>query len=121
MSCTVDTDCPNARTCDASNLCVPACVQRLPDGAMCTSDSECASNACVAEFCRTPPLVVGEACSAASHCETMFCGLEETRVCEELPLASASVALSSGTPSLRRRHVPSTVCYKTTVFRVVLR
>lgn len=87
-SCTTDEECPGSRTCDVdTSLCNPGCVSRLPDGAMCTFDAECGSDACVAGFCGTPPFVVGEPCSSDFHCESGFCGLEDDRVCEALPLA----------------------------------
>jgi hypothetical protein len=93
--CFSDTDCPGS-TCDLlSNQCIPICIERVPDGATCTIDSECASENCIAGFCRTPPLVDGQECESDLNCESEFCNLDSPRVCATLPLATGELCASS--------------------------
>ena len=51
LLCTTDGDCPTSGKCDLStSTCASYCVELLPDGAACVSDSDCDSEACVADF-----------------------------------------------------------------------
>ena len=85
--CTDDGDCPLSGSCNLAQFeCGTYCVALRPDGATCTLDGECLSDVCVAGFCRTPPLEIGQNCDADIQCESEFCGIEDERVCTELPL-----------------------------------
>lgn len=87
-SCAEDADCPSSKKCNASTQqCESYCVAQKPDGAPCDSGSECMSRECVAGFCRTLPLMDGQACSDDAQCDSDFCGLDDTRVCARLPLS----------------------------------
>jgi hypothetical protein len=102
VTCQTDEQCPISGLCVLSQgMCSYYCVQTKDDGAKCTADTECRSEACIAGFCRTPPLETGQECSAHEHCDTGFCGLEKERICTELPLPlGARCATSSQCESL---------------------
>jgi hypothetical protein len=85
--CSDDTDCPLSGSCSPyTSQCGTYCVALRPDGATCTLDGDCVSDTCIAGFCRTPPLTNGEPCDMDIQCESDFCGVEDDRVCTELPL-----------------------------------
>ena len=108
--CTTDTDCTGSNSCNlASNQCDPYCVELKPDGATCTLDSECFSDECIAGFCRTPPLALGQDCETASQCESEFCSYDDERVCKELPLPL-------GAPCSSDYQCDSEVCFDTSGF-----
>ena len=66
--------------------------------------SECDSGFCIAGFCRTPPLVEGQACESDDECESEFCSLDMERVCKKLPL-------DLGQPCASNEHCESGVCF----------
>jgi hypothetical protein len=92
--CTADTDCTAPSKCDpVLGQCTSVCIAFKPEGAICTTDRECAPGsdptkppACVAGFCRTPPLLDGQQCSSDDQCQSQFCGLDTPRTCTLLPL-----------------------------------
>lgn len=88
VSCVSNDDCPLSGQCDlGTGICSGYCVALKPEGAICTEDVECASEACVIGFCRELPLALGQACGAAAQCETEFCSYDDEPVCARLPLA----------------------------------
>jgi hypothetical protein len=87
ISCLLDTDCPSSKKCDLlKNECAEYCVALLPDGAPCVEDSDCSSQECVANFCRTTPVANGVECDQPADCESEFCSLDPKPVCKDLPL-----------------------------------
>lgn len=86
-ACATDTDCPLSGRCNlATNLCSGYCVALKPEGAICTLDTDCASETCVVGFCRELPLLLGQACADHEQCESEFCSYDEDRVCAKVPL-----------------------------------
>lgn len=103
--CTGAIDCPITGVCSlATSRCASYCVGLLPDGAQCTFDSECASTACAAGFCRTLPLGLGVGCDVDFECDSEFCSLDDERACKELPLGLGERCGSS-------EHCDSGVCF----------
>lgn len=102
ITCFGDTDCTSSKKCNTiTNQCSSYCVALLPEGAACAVDSDCATDHCIAGFCRNPPLANGAACDGAADCESEFCSLDVPSVCKELPLplgdpCSASSQCDSG-------------------------
>ncbi len=87
VGCIGDDDCPLSGRCNlATNVCSSYCVALRPEGAICASNIECESNACIVSFCRELPLPLGQDCSQHAECESEFCTYEDERVCAELPL-----------------------------------
>ncbi len=88
VSCITNADCPLSGLCNlATNVCSGYCVALRPEGAICTANAECATEACVVGFCRELPLLSGQACTTHEQCESEFCSYDEERVCAKAPLS----------------------------------
>jgi hypothetical protein len=104
-TCDSPADCPITQVCDTGiGQCGTYCVAAKPDGATCDADSECSSDACIAGFCRTPPLDVGVACELTEECASSFCSYDSPRTCVELPL-------DLGSPCFANEECESGVCF----------
>jgi hypothetical protein len=72
------------------------CVAYRADGAACIGDHQCASDACVAGVCASPPLVDGSGCDSSFDCASRFCNTaEDTWTCRTPPLANDTACNSS--------------------------
>jgi hypothetical protein len=106
--CSGPLDCPVTGVCDTfTGACGTYCVAAKQDGAACDANSECTSSACIAGFCRSPPLGLGVGCDQATECESSFCSYDTPRVCAELPLGLGSACLAA-------EECESRVCFPST-------
>jgi hypothetical protein len=111
-SCTGDQDCADKAFCGNG-----VCSEKLPDGATCTNDGDCAGGRCVDGVCCNAPCAQGcQACSAAKkgggkdgECGPVAAGSDPNDACAEEPSATCGQSGScdgSGSCALRSKETP---------------